>query len=159
MAATRPRRRAVAPGRQPPQVGPRCEIDRGPNWLFVRVDSTQLTNPSASVARRLADHLWSICDRHFTYRLVVEVARHDAVSLEMATALAALAGRLHERGGALRVCGLGAAAEQTPSRGANLDQASGAGRLDPAHRTLHTFDTRREAVLASECHGPVVRAK
>lgn len=115
----------------------RCEIDRGPNWLFVRLSAAQLVDQSSRATTKLTDELWAICQRHFTYRLVVELPDADSLSREMTSALATLGQRVGEHDGSLRVCGLTPKCEQ---------------RLHAAHTPLKTFSNRREAVLCSDAH-------
>ncbi|MEM6330404.1 MAG: hypothetical protein AAF790_09155 [Planctomycetota bacterium] len=110
------------------------KIDRGPNWLIVH-----LQTPSGG-DHRLTDDLWSICDRHFTYRLVVEMDEVASLSPETNQQLDDLRERLGQRGGALRLCGLSAACER---------------RLDASHGALPNHRTRRDAVLSSDTHTAV----
>jgi hypothetical protein len=82
----------------------RCEVvERGPNWLFVRVE---LSGDPCGVGERL----WEIARSQFIYRLVVEFdasAHADAThGSTLGHELGTLCDRLTERGGALRLCGL-----------------------------------------------------
>ena len=54
---------ATAPGCQ-------FEVDRGPDWLLVRLRKLEA---DCSGLSRLADHMWQLLEQHFTYRLVLEL--------------------------------------------------------------------------------------
>ena len=43
------------------------DVDRGPDWLFVRL------RPGTQEPADMADKLWNLADRHFVYRLVLEM--------------------------------------------------------------------------------------
>src|SRR5258708_10100205 len=46
-----------------------AEVERGPDWLFIRLSPP----PEGLVdGADLADTLWSLVERHFTYRLLLE---------------------------------------------------------------------------------------
>jgi len=83
--------------------GFRLTIDRGPNWLFVKL------RPRARFARDIpliADQLWSVASRHFIYRVVLELEELDTLPANMIEQLVLLQERLAGCGGALRICGL-----------------------------------------------------
>ena len=106
----------------------RCEVvERGPNWLFVRVE---LSGEPCGVG----DRLWEIARSQFVYRLVVEFnadAHADAVyGSKLGHELGALCDRLIERGGALRLCGL------SPEAAHVVVSESGCPRLHN-HATTH----------------------
>jgi hypothetical protein len=122
--------------------GLRCDIKRGPNWLFVRLHPSDALASSMAEAQQWGDELWGICQRHFTYRLVMELDEVADLSEEMSDELAHLELRLAERGGALRLCGMSAECEQ---------------RLDPAHSTLMNHSSRRDAVLSTDSHSSVIK--
>ena len=50
----------------------RCqfEVDRGPDWLLVRVRRLQ---DDASTSAQFAERLWQLLEQHFTYRLMLEL--------------------------------------------------------------------------------------
>lgn len=106
----------------------RCEVvERGPNWLFVRVE---LSGEPCGVGERL----WEIARSHFVYRLVVEFdadARADAAyGSKLGHELGHLCEQLTERGGALRLCGL------SPEAAHAVVSESGSPRLHN-HATTH----------------------
>lgn len=78
------------------------DVERGPNWLIVRL---HFIDASADVSH-LADELWSVAARHFIYRLVLELDELDAPPSELMGQLAMLQERLAQCDGALRICGL-----------------------------------------------------
>lgn len=86
-------------------TAPGCELDveRGPDWLLVTVRSVR-EDPSDSSP--LADHLWSLMERHFTYRLVLELDRVPVLNSYLIGQLVQLRKRVDERSGTLRLCGL-----------------------------------------------------
>ena len=57
-------------------IGWEMDVQRGPGWLLVKP-----TGPSADLADHypLADELWSLLDRHFIYRLVIELDQVTAL--------------------------------------------------------------------------------
>lgn len=83
--------------------GYELDVDRGPNWLFVKVQ------PSKQPARRsaqIADELWSISTKHFIYRLVLELDELDSLPDDMVGQIVMLQQRLTQHGGSLKLCGL-----------------------------------------------------
>lgn len=78
------------------------EVDRGPNWLFVRVTP----GSAKSTLGGLANDLRSVVSTHFTYRVVLEMEEFDRLSDEVVEQLDDLRHWLEEHHGALRVCGL-----------------------------------------------------
>jgi anti-anti-sigma regulatory factor len=86
-------------------VAPGCELDveRGPDWLLVRVVSLDKHSPEAP---SLAEELWSLMQRHFTYRLVLELDGVPALGSELVAQLGRLHDRIVDHGGVMRLCGL-----------------------------------------------------
>lgn len=109
-------------------------VERGPDWLFVRasppkpspLDSSPLGETAdpllghspADVADEssladssladssLAETVWSVVERHFTYRLVLECDGLGRFTSEMISQLLVLNRRIRGQGGTLRLCGL-----------------------------------------------------
>ncbi|TWT96981.1 hypothetical protein Pla108_27580 [Botrimarina colliarenosi] len=109
---------------------PACQctvINRGPNWLFIRVE---LTGEPCGVGERL----WRIAESQFIYRLVIEFdakAEADAAfGVKLGQELGTLCNRLTQHGGALRLCGL------TPHAAHAIVGESGCPRLHN-HATTH----------------------
>ncbi|MEM9352786.1 MAG: STAS domain-containing protein [Planctomycetota bacterium] len=84
----------------PDEAGRRWRIDRGPDWLFVRIDASEETIDG------LADRLWSLLDQHFIYRLVLEMDEVDFLPSRMMGQLIMLQKRVMQHDGALRLCGV-----------------------------------------------------
>ncbi len=78
----------------------RWRVDRGPDWLFVRLDASEENIDG------LADRLWSLLDQHFIYRLVLEMDDVDFLPSRMMGQLIMLQKRVMQHDGALRLCGV-----------------------------------------------------
>jgi anti-anti-sigma factor len=85
-------------------------VDRGPNWLFVKLKTRAA---AVTAVPQIADKLWSISSRHFIYRLVLELDDLDQMPSGMMGQLVTLQSRLAQCGGALRICGLSPECEET----------------------------------------------
>jgi hypothetical protein len=95
-------------------------VDRGPNWLFVKLHTRRnWTNELPN----LADELWSVAERHFIYRLLLELEELRSVPKGLIEQLLVLNERLTDSGGALRISGLSTKCAQT-LRAAGLDAAA-----------------------------------
>jgi anti-anti-sigma regulatory factor len=78
-------------------------IERGPDWLFIKL----LVAPdSAGDFSDLAEHLWHVLQQHFTYRVVLEFEGPPLLNSSLLGQLVLLHKRLHTHGGVLRLCGL-----------------------------------------------------
>lgn len=99
--------------------GYELDVDRGPNWLFVRVhpNGEPMNEPS-----QIADELWSISSKHFIYRLVLELDQLDELPEGMMGQIVVLQQRLAQHGGALKLCGLSPDCAQALTR-QRLEQA------------------------------------
>jgi anti-anti-sigma regulatory factor len=87
---------AIAPGWE-------LKVDRGPNWLWVKVERPE----SYSVdTPPLADEVWTQLDRHFIYRLVLELEDIEVLDSYLIGQLVMLDRRIREHGGILRLSGL-----------------------------------------------------
>jgi anti-anti-sigma factor len=82
----------------------------------------------------LADQLWSVLDRHFTYRLVLELDRVQVLGSFLIGQLIQLHQRIEQHGGVLRVCGL------SPHNRRVL-------RTCRLHNQFPPYRTREEAVM------------
>jgi len=80
------------------------DIDRGPDWLFIRPRPSQEGGTKGEVP--LAEMIWQKLEQCFCYRVVLEL---DGVTFLRSWMIGELV-RLHKRvtthGGMLRVCGL-----------------------------------------------------
>lgn len=80
------------------------ELDRGPDWLFVRVHPPPT---KTSLARtELAEALWRVLEQEFTYRLVLELDDVPLLHSDLMGELLLLSKRIYSHGGLLRICGL-----------------------------------------------------
>ncbi|MFZ5832875.1 MAG: STAS domain-containing protein [Planctomycetota bacterium] len=116
-----------------------CELDveRGPDWLFVRVRSFKRDTLNSW---HLADELWSLLERHSTHRLVLELDRVPTLNEHLVDQLSDLYARVHEHGGVLRICGLSEAGCRVLSACELVEHC-------------HPYSCREEAVLGH----PLVR--
>ena len=89
--------------------GLEMEVDRGPNWLMVKL---RCEDPIDD-APQIADELWSIASRHFIYRLVLELEELDSLPSGFMGQLVLLQERLAQCDGALRICGLSPECEES----------------------------------------------
>lgn len=79
------------------------DVERGPNWLLVKLHPGR---GAGIPAPRVADELWKLMSRSFTYRLVLEMDELKHLPCGMTEQLAKLRDRLAEIGGSMRLCGL-----------------------------------------------------
>ncbi len=106
-------------------IAPGWEVDvqRGPDWLLVKVRGDSHTGGSHAVkphavgprieqdgARRdcpeVAAGIWDLMQRHFTYRLVLELDQVDVLDSHLIGQLLRLYEMIHEHDGVMRLCGL-----------------------------------------------------
>ncbi|MCL6503230.1 MAG: STAS domain-containing protein [Pirellulales bacterium] len=78
-------------------------VERGPDWLFVRVVGRPET-PEADAS--LAELLWSLLQQHFTWRLVLECDQLGPLSSALVGQLVLLHKRIASNSGLMRLCGL-----------------------------------------------------
>ncbi len=90
-------------------VGWRYDVDRGPDWVFVRLHPD---DESAGSTASLADQMWSVLEQSFTYRLVLELDEVPIMQSYLIAQLVMLAKRVHSHGGLLRLCGLSPANQE-----------------------------------------------
>ncbi len=81
------------------------EVERGPEWLIAHLAARHPLYP-CDEELRLAQRLWEICERHFTWRLVIDIQRLPLLTSYLIGQLVLLQKRLRERGGILRLSGL-----------------------------------------------------
>jgi anti-anti-sigma factor len=86
-------------------IAPGCELDveRGPDWLLVRVANLDLAEPDAPP---LAERIWRLLQQHFTYRLVLELDQVCLLTSRLIAQLVQLHRRIEQRSGVMRLCGL-----------------------------------------------------
>jgi anti-anti-sigma factor len=112
------------------------DVERGPDWIFVRVHRPE---ESWDDAPPLAEAIWAILEQSFTYRVVLELDQLPLLRSSLIGQLVMLAKRVHSHDGLLRVCGL------SPD---NYDVLA-ASRLNTV---LPNYHDRSEAVMASRPH-------
>ncbi len=83
--------------------GLNLEVDRGPDWIFIRVDGC---DPKHAETPQLAEAVWSILEQNFVYRVVLEMERIAVLHSYLVGQLVLLVKRVHGQGGVLRICGL-----------------------------------------------------
>jgi anti-anti-sigma factor len=117
-------------------VAPGCEleVERGPDWLLVRVADL---DPADSETSPLAERVWDVLRQHFTYRLVLELDQIRLLTSRLVGQLVQLHRRIEQHGGVMRLCGLSPHNRQV-LRTCRLEH-----RLMPYH-------DRQEAVLGYE---------
>jgi hypothetical protein len=87
----------------PAPPAPRLEVERGPNWLFVRVRQCRPGDPEAE---SLAQRVTSVLDQHFTYRVVLELQDATLPCEKLIEQLQTLDQWIQDHHGVLRLCGL-----------------------------------------------------
>ncbi len=111
------------------------EVERGPDWLFVRLRDDTLD------LNRVAEQLWDLLEKHFIYRIVLEMDDLKIFPSHLMGQLVMLQKRVLQHDGALRLCGLSA----------ECQSALHFCRLDHA---LPNFPTREDAVYGRELVKP-----
>ena len=87
---------AIAPGWE-------LKVDRGPGWLWVKIERPEAycvdTPP-------LAGEVWTQLERHFVYRLVLELDDVEILDSYLIGQLVLLDKRIREHGGLMRLTGV-----------------------------------------------------
>jgi anti-anti-sigma factor len=83
----------------------RLDVERGPDWLFVRVTPPE---GDLSAAPSLADAVWAVLEQSFTYRVVLDLEPIALVRSALLGQLVLLAKRVRTHDGLLRLCGMSA---------------------------------------------------
>lgn len=81
------------------------EVDRGPDWLFVRV---YVPKRFRGEDPPLADWIWELVEQHFVYRVALELDDVPLMHSYLLGQLVLLQKRICEHNGVLRICGLSA---------------------------------------------------
>ena len=79
------------------------DVERGPDWLLVRLRNLERTEPETPP---LAEQLWALLEQHFTYRLVLEMDEVRLLNSYLIGQLMQLCRWIEEHDGVLRLCGL-----------------------------------------------------
>ena len=83
-------------------LGWELDVERGPDWLLVRIRSSD----RASTEPQLAEGLWNLLERHFTYRVVLELDQVSVLNSHLIGQLVQLYRRVRQHDGVMRLCGL-----------------------------------------------------
>ncbi len=112
------------------------QIERGPDWLFVRPHRPSGNSFVAPVPETsdLAEQVWAVLEQNFTHRLVLELDDIGHLNSHLIGQLVWLYKRIHTHDGTLRICGLSSRNEEV-LRVSRLD-----GRFP-------LFETREDAVM------------
>ena len=82
--------------------GWRADLDRGPEWLFVRLHSC----PESLNNANLAGAIWELLETEFTKRVVLELDELPVLPSHLIGEIVRLHKRVQSRGGMMRLCGL-----------------------------------------------------
>jgi anti-anti-sigma regulatory factor len=85
------------------------EVDRGPDWLFVRPRPIE---GSAGDSPTLAEQVWGLLEQTLIHRLVLDLSEIDRLDSKLIDQLLWLQKRIHAHEGIMRVCGLSSQNEQ-----------------------------------------------
>jgi len=107
------------------------DVDRGPDWLIVKIPGSEV---DAAAEPSLSAAIWDLLQRHFTYRVVLELDQVELLNSYLVGQLVQLYKLIRQRDGVMRVCGL------SPYNRRVLHAC----RLD---ESLTPFRDREEAVL------------
>lgn len=122
---------AIAPGWE-------LKVDRGPDGLWVSISGPAAENPAESSGNPpLAEQLWSLLERHFVHRLVLELENVEVLDERLMEQLLVLNRRIREHGGMMRLCGL------SPE---NQDLLKAYG----AHHGFAVYDSLEDAVMGEK---------
>lgn len=105
-------------------------VERGPDWLFIRLDG------EAAGGRSFADAVWGVLRENLTNRVVLELESVEAIDDRLVSEISRLGQRVRADGGLIRICGLS---------DENLSRL----RASPAAPEVPHFKSRTDAVLAA----------
>lgn len=83
--------------------GWQTEVDRGPDWLFVRLRPPANGNGDSFP---LAEHIWEFMRQHFATRVVLELDELPLLRSALIGQLVLLHKRVHSQGGIIRLAGV-----------------------------------------------------
>ncbi len=109
-----------------------ADVDRGPDWLLVRLHAP---NQELEKDAHLAEGLLSLLKKHLVRRMVLELDDIERLQGDLVDELVDLHDRVNREGGVLRICGLSDESQQALRGGQHNAQF-------PVYRD------RREAVMA-----------
>jgi anti-anti-sigma regulatory factor len=79
-------------------------VERGPDWLFVRLDGDLCRAGRPEPA--LADGIWEALQENHAHRVLLEFDQVEAIDDDLIATITALASRVRSAGGLMRLCGL-----------------------------------------------------
>ncbi len=79
------------------------QLDRGPDWLFVRLIGEA---PFDSDGIDFSDRVWVLLQQQFSHRLIIEMDQVDWLRSHLIGELVRLHKRIYTAGGVMRLCGL-----------------------------------------------------
>lgn len=87
------------------QIAPgwNLRVERGPDWLLVRVN---LTTDDIWETPPLADRVWSLMQQHFAHRVLLELDEVKMLDSRLLGQLIKLYRQVHAAGGMMRLSGL-----------------------------------------------------
>lgn len=104
-------------------------VERGPDWVFVRLQA----GGAIGGGHALAERLLSMIREHHAHRVVLELDEVQGMDDSLLTALTRVGSRIRDDGGLVRVCGLSVA---------DIERLRAAGHADD----LPHFESRCAAV-------------
>ena len=104
------------------------EVERGPDWLFVRVAGAAVAGQG-----ELTRSVWEAIREHGASRVVLELDHVDTIDEALGGAIGEIGTRVRDAGGLIRICGL---SEPKLARLRSVAAAAG----------VPHFDTRSDAV-------------
>jgi hypothetical protein len=122
-------------GGETPRNGWELTAERGPDWLFVRVEEGR---HSAGPTTGLTQSLWNLISEHHASRVVLELQGVERMDDSLFDAIAEIGARMRDGGGLVRVCGLSQASLSSQPR-------------SPAAGGVPCFRSRTEAVGTRPC--------
>jgi anti-anti-sigma factor len=114
-------------------AGYELDVDRGPDWLWIRIRSMPT---DSAYAASLAEQLTELVEKHFIYRVVLELHRVPELDSHLIGELVKLDRHILKHDGVLRICGL------SPEGRAMLEVCN----LDDL---CLEYETREEAIVGS----------
>jgi anti-anti-sigma factor len=88
---------AISPGWE-------LDVERGPDWLIVKIQSMDTSGENPP----LAELIWALMQQHLTHRLVLELDRVKVLNSFLIGQLIQLYRKIFEHEGVMRLCGLSA---------------------------------------------------
>jgi len=114
------------------------EAERGPDMLFVRLHAPKDLRFNGD---EIADHLWSLLEEHFTYRMVLELDNLSILQSNIIGQLVKLYKRTKEHEGLLRISGLSPKCQEIL-------------KVNRLESCLPQYRSREEAVMGPRVHRP-----